>query len=104
MAQALPRNCPRCGAPTVEGMRFCANCGLSAEAMLTRVGTSQYPQPPRPLQPAVQQTRPTGTQAQPSPPVFAREDQQEARRTSRPPETKRSLVTEILVLQMVAVL
>src|SRR5450755_1698024 len=28
MAQILPRNCPRCGTPTVEGRRFCANCGL----------------------------------------------------------------------------
>ena len=33
MVQVLPRNCPRCGTPTVAGQRFCANCGLSAEAM-----------------------------------------------------------------------
>jgi hypothetical protein len=27
MAQALPPFCPRCGAPSVPGQRFCANCG-----------------------------------------------------------------------------
>ncbi|HLH61799.1 MAG TPA: zinc ribbon domain-containing protein [Ktedonobacteraceae bacterium] len=44
MTQVLPRNCPRCGVPTVPGHRFCANCGLSNEAMQA---TSQYQQPPQ---------------------------------------------------------
>lgn len=46
MAQVLPRNCPRCGVPTVAGQRFCANCGLSNEAMQAGGGYAQPAQAP----------------------------------------------------------
>src|SRR5258706_4735112 len=53
MAQVLPRNCPRCGPPTVADQRFCANCGLSAEAMQARGGYVMPVQNPQnnPVQP-----------------------------------------------------
>jgi len=53
MAQVLPRNCPRCGTPTVADQRFCANCGLSAEAMQARGGYVMPVQNPQnnPVQP-----------------------------------------------------
>ncbi len=41
MAQALPRFCPRCGTPTRTGMRLCATCGLSVDAMRSRSDNRQ---------------------------------------------------------------
>src|ERR1700686_2454365 len=93
MAQVLPRYCPRCGTPTVEGMRFCANCGLPAEAMLTHAA---IPQPSQ----SVGQMRQTGPRAPSSPPAFTREDQQ-WRASSAP---KRSSGRGGLVLALLALL
>ncbi len=42
MAQVSPRYCPRCGAPIITDSRFCATCGLSVEAILSR---NTYRQP-----------------------------------------------------------
>src|SRR3989442_6277884 len=36
MTQALPRYCPRCGAPLVTSSGPCGTCGLTAEALLSR--------------------------------------------------------------------
>lgn len=95
MAQALPGNCPRCGTPTVEGMHFCANCGLPAEAMLAYAGNAQSSQP-------MGQARQTGPQA-PSPlPPLAREDQQAGWRTSKAP--RRSSGRAGLVVALLALL
>ena len=62
MAQPFPRYCPRCGAPTVAGQRFCATCGLEmAPAPTARQISQTAPQAPqeysqpawaRPLPPA----------------------------------------------------
>ena len=95
MAQAFPRTCPRCGTPTVEGMRFCANCGLPAEAMLAQAGRAL------PFQPA-EPARQTGPQAPSTPPSLTREDQQAAWRTSGAP--KRSSGRGGLVLALIALL
>ncbi|HEY6540759.1 MAG TPA: hypothetical protein VIZ18_07470, partial [Ktedonobacteraceae bacterium] len=95
MAQALPRNCPRCGTPTVESMRFCANCGLSAEAMLAYAGRAQSAQ-------SVGQARQTGQQAPSPSPTLTREDQQAGWRTSGAP--KRSSGRAGLVLALLALL
>ncbi|MGH2494461.1 MAG: hypothetical protein ACRDIV_07135 [Ktedonobacteraceae bacterium] len=97
MAQVLPRYCPRCGTPTVEGMRFCANCGLSAEAILAHAGV---PHPPQ----SVEQARPAGPQNPSSSPAFTREDQQPMWRTSSTPKAKRSSGRGGLVLALVALL
>ena len=95
MAQALPGNCPRCGTPTVEGMRFCANCDLPAEAMLAYASNAQSSQP-------IGQVRQTGPQA-PSPlPTLAREDQQAVWRTSGTP--RRSSGRAGLVVALLALL
>jgi hypothetical protein len=95
MAQVLPRYCPRCGTPTVEGMRFCANCGMPSDAMLTHAGIAQ------PFQSAGQM-RQTGPQAPSPPPAVTREDQQAGWRTSSAP--KRSSGRGGLVLALLALL
>ncbi len=95
MAQALPLNCPRCGAPTVQGMRFCANCGLPAEAMLAYAGRPQTFQP-------TGQPRQTAPQAPSPSPTLTREDQQAGWRTSGAP--KRSSGRAGLVVALLALL
>ncbi len=95
MAQALPGNCPRCGTPTVEGMHFCASCGLPAEALLAYTSNTQSSQSAVPV-------RQTGPQA-PSPlPTLAREDQQAVWRTSGTP--RRSSGRAGLVVALLALL
>ncbi|HVB74406.1 MAG TPA: zinc ribbon domain-containing protein [Ktedonobacteraceae bacterium] len=96
MAQVFPRNCPRCGTPTAEGMRFCANCGLPAEAMLVPAAASQMPQQPFS---APAQVRLSGAQAPTSSPAITREDQQPAWRASSAPKkpVRRSAVVLLLV-------
>jgi hypothetical protein len=53
MAQALPPFCPRCGAPSVPGQRFCANCGqtfVSVPPQGANVPVS-HPRPSTPFPP-----------------------------------------------------
>ncbi len=97
MAQALPRNCPRCGTPTVEGMRFCANCGLPAEAMLAYAGKAQTVQP-------AGQVRQTGQQTPSPAPVLAREDQQAGWRASGASKPQRPSGRIGLVVALLALL
>src|SRR5947209_4724824 len=42
MAQNFPAFCPRCGAPTTAGQRFCANCGLVMNPSATVGNSPQY--------------------------------------------------------------
>ena len=89
MVQVLPRNCPRCGTPTVAGQRFCASCGLSSEAMQADSGYVQPVQDPQnnPVQP--QQVNPQsfhGQQQNPIHPSFA--NQQASQQYLQPPQAK----------------
>src|SRR5258706_1811205 len=90
MVQVLPRNCPRCGTPTVAGQRFCASCGLSAEAMQASDGYVQPVQNPQYNPAQLQQMNPQsfhGQQQQnPIQPPFV--NQQASQQYSQPSQAK----------------
>src|SRR5947209_15850199 len=68
MAQALPPFCPMCGAPTVQGQRFCANCGqsfVSAPPQGANVPATN-PRPSTPFPPTSQPAYQDPTHATPS--------------------------------------
>ncbi len=83
MARALPRYCPRCGAPVVTNAGSCSTCGLPVEAMLSRSAgmqtarSQQYSQDqpdqqPTQSYPQVQQGNPQHASFQtPIEPVYA---------------------------------
>ncbi len=75
MAQALPRYCPRCGTPTREGMRLCATCGLSVDAM-RNLSDNRVSQPGAPGNAAPQGTVPEPARIVPTPRYAEPSDQQ----------------------------
>ena len=68
MAQALPPFCPMCGVPTMQGQRFCANCGqsfVSAPPQGANVPATN-PRPSTPFPPTSQPAYQDPTHATPS--------------------------------------
>lgn len=124
MVQVLPRNCPRCGTPTVAGQRFCAGCGLSVEAMQISDGHVQPAQNPQynpvqpqqmnpqslhgqqqqdPLQPPLVNQQPVQQHFQPSQPKTTRDFSEKQARRRRPRRTAFLLILLAAILILAAI-
>src|SRR5437868_3766443 len=124
MAQVLPRDCPRCGTPTVAGQHFCAKCGLSAAAMqasgnyVQPVQNPQYnpaqlhqmnpqsfhgQQQQNPLQPPSVNQQAAQQYSQPSQAKTTRDFYEKQTRRRRPGRTAFLLILLIVVLILAAI-